>query len=215
MGMHANRGDVYGIGVNDANYVTQPRHGERCPYYEKWHSMLRRCYSQVQQARKWGTERIEVCRDWHSFMAFRHWMRQQGWFGLCLDKDWLGSGTLYSPNTCAFVPHGVNSALLEPVVGDHPLGVSEKFDDGRLHVFISQIYISGRKVHLGVYQTAESAHNAWKTAKIANLEKLLSKYPALDKRVCERVDLLRTKLIETGNSGHTVRSLHRLLLTNT
>ena len=39
---------TYGFGVNDAPYQVKPIvNGKRlvCPYYRKWHNMLRRCYS--------------------------------------------------------------------------------------------------------------------------------------------------------------------------
>ena len=44
----ANRNLVFGVGINDANYVTQPgTHNKqsKCPYYSIWKDMLKRCYS--------------------------------------------------------------------------------------------------------------------------------------------------------------------------
>lgn len=41
-------GIVYGVGINDADYVTQPTvNGGRgsCLFYQTWRSMIERCYS--------------------------------------------------------------------------------------------------------------------------------------------------------------------------
>ena len=39
---------VYGFGINDATYVVNDQESGRqivCPFYQKWHAMIRRCYS--------------------------------------------------------------------------------------------------------------------------------------------------------------------------
>ena len=41
------RKPIYGIGINDAAYITQPRFkGKRliCPFYKKWKGIIERCY---------------------------------------------------------------------------------------------------------------------------------------------------------------------------
>ena len=40
---------VYGVGINDADYVVQPTENGKtkmCIYYQTWKNMLRRCYSE-------------------------------------------------------------------------------------------------------------------------------------------------------------------------
>lgn len=86
----AARKKIYDVGVNDADYVTQPLHGARCPYFDRWHSMLRRCYSSTQSVKKFKTESVYVEPSWHRFSNFKCWMEDQDW----AEKLWtrIGSG---------------------------------------------------------------------------------------------------------------------------
>ena len=103
----------YGVGINDADYVVSWRiDGQRfcCPFYDRWHGMLRRCYSAAWQSRHPAYIGCSVDKRWHSFVAFREWaLSQPQWEGLHLDKDLLVPGNkVYSPETCLFIPQSVN-----------------------------------------------------------------------------------------------------------
>ena len=111
---------IHGVGINDANYELvryEYKEGRRrqvwmCPFYARWRAMLGRCYSK-QFLEKHPTYRdCLVCEEWLTFSNFKSWMESQTWVGLVLDKDLLGSGDLYSPSTCVFVPEYVNFALI-------------------------------------------------------------------------------------------------------
>lgn len=106
---------VYGFGINDAEYPVNITEGEglkrktvwRCPYYQKWVNMLDRVY---------GSQRptyidVKVCSEWSSFTTFKSWMQTQDWEDKELDKDLLGDGKLYSPETCYFISKKVNMLL--------------------------------------------------------------------------------------------------------
>jgi hypothetical protein len=107
---------VYGFGVNDADYqvnVTESLNGKRvttwrCAYYQKWVNMLDRAYGRTFRPSYVG---VKVCDEWRSFMAFKSWMEKQDWEGKELDKDLLGGGTLYSPDTCCFISKRANMIL--------------------------------------------------------------------------------------------------------
>lgn len=120
---------IYGRGVNDADYFVKPVINgvrEYCPYYKRWSSMFQRCYSENYQKRAYTYKGCEVCKEWWSFMAFRSWMMKQDWRGEKeLDKDFIGDGTLYSPNTCVFIDMWLNKAMHErsKVEGQMPMGV--------------------------------------------------------------------------------------------
>lgn len=76
---------VYGVGINDADYPTTQRekvNGEwkitwRCLYYDRWVSMLTRCYSSKCHEKQPTYKGCSVCDEWLTFSNFRKWMEQQ------------------------------------------------------------------------------------------------------------------------------------------
>lgn len=116
---------VYGVGVNDADYVTRDveitkdseGNGKRkivwsCPYYGRWSSMLGRCYSKRLHKDRPSYSDCAVVPEWLSFMSFRAWMMEQEWEGKHLDKDLLvPHNKLYSPETCIFITQKVNGFI--------------------------------------------------------------------------------------------------------
>lgn len=132
--------------------------------------MLRRCYSEKFQARRPTYTGCKVCDEWHSFMAFKSWMEQQDWEGKQLDKDLIGDGKLYSPENCVFVSMALNGLFLGngAIRGDCPIGV---FWDKQKGKYRAGIRVDGKRKHLGLFASADEAHEAWRIAKIeiANL----------------------------------------------
>ena len=171
---------VYGIGVNDLGYpvhvrewVTNDR-GERvrktvfrCPYYEVWREMLRRCYSKKYQERYPSYVGTIVCNEWVSATAFRKWMEKQDWEGKCLDKDIIAPGSkLYSPETCAFVLQSTNNFVLasDASRGEWPIGVSLHEQTGKYHAQCRNPF-KGEKDYSDYFSTPEQAHEAWRKCK--------------------------------------------------
>lgn len=67
---------LYGVGINDADYVVQLREtlsgtaNKRkrktiwvCPYYSKWSAMLTRCYSKTSASRRPKYDDSYVCSE--------------------------------------------------------------------------------------------------------------------------------------------------------
>ena len=86
---------VFGVGINDSDYEVykyETINGKRkatwkCPYYERWVSMLRRCYS-PRSLEKYPTYKgCTVCEEWLTFSTFKKWMENQEWEDRHLDKD--------------------------------------------------------------------------------------------------------------------------------
>lgn len=159
---------VYGVGVNDADYCTQPRiNGKQteCPFYRCWKAMITRGYSAKWKSRWVTYVGCSVCDEWHSFMAFRVWMQKQDWKGKELDKDLIGDGKLYSPENCVFVSRSLNVLFTDRSAkrGEYPLGVCWHKQHEK---FSSNIMVNGKKKHLGYFDTAYEAHAAWLAAKL-------------------------------------------------
>ena len=149
--------------VNDADYPTQVGKGVdkwTCPFYKTWYSMKNRAckvYSGV-----------SVCEEWLVFSNFKGWMESQPHYGRQLDKDILGDGTLYSPETCVFVPAWINTLVVTQASarGKWPIGVH--FRPTYPKPYQAQVSNGlGGKVHLGYHATPELAHEAYKAGKSA------------------------------------------------
>lgn len=151
---------IYGIGINDAPYKVRPRNGIACPYYKVWKAMMMRCYSKTYAARQ-SYKGTVVCNEWLSFMVFKGWMEEQEWEGMELDKDILGDGSLYSPETCAFIPRQLNKAFALPEErSELPYGVYKVERDYGTR-YEAKIKIDNRSVFLGIHTSVQSAANAW------------------------------------------------------
>lgn len=176
---------VCGVGINDADYIVDGAEG-RCEFYRIWCSMIHRCYS---KNRPRTYINCRVCVDWLRFSVFKRWVERQDWKGKELDKDILGDGTLYSPKTCCFVEHWLNSLFNDcrKVKGKYPTGVSLFKRTGR---FISQITIDGKLKYLGYFDNVESALMAYVKAKQKYVVYKMNKYPN---------DVIRCAVLEKVN----------------
>lgn len=180
---------IYGVGVNDADYVVQinetlgyTEEGKQlqklvwiCPYYSRWKSMLERCYSQVYQKKRPNYVGCSTVPEWHYFMIFRSWMEKQDWQAKVLDKDLLIEGNkIYGPDTCLFITSELNSFLTEKKKSTNGLPVGVDFDK-RTGKFRAQISENSKNVHIGLFKNAEQAHNAWLQKKIEQAKQLANK----------------------------------------
>lgn len=125
---------MYGVGINDADYEvkkSKKMNGKwkivwMCPYYDRWTSMLSRCYSKKLQETHPTYKGCSVCDEWLRFSNFKKWMEEQNWEGRQLDKDFLfENNKVYSPSTCLFIPNKLNSFIITSgkARGEYPLGV--------------------------------------------------------------------------------------------
>jgi hypothetical protein len=127
-----NSGGVHKTWVN--NVKTKP-----CQLWENMKSRID--YLPTVDEGKFGKySLVEVCDDWKDFQLFAEWFSQmvvdgkynQGWQ---LDKDILfKNNTMYSPETCAFLPEEVNKALniKSRFRGELPVGMSRYKDKPHL-----------------------------------------------------------------------------------
>lgn len=163
---------VYGVGINDADYVTQRydgrKHVWRCPFYMVWVNMLQRCYSEKLHQTHPTYKDCTVSEEWKLFSNFRKWMVEQEWEGLQLDKDILFVGNkVYSKDTCTFVTGQVNMFLTDngKARGEWSIGVS--WDKGA-NKFKAQCRnpFTSKKDYLGLFDCPYEAHAAWLAKKL-------------------------------------------------
>ena len=188
----------FGVGTLDVDYNVIkyfPRQKGKqkiewvCPYYSKWRSLLKRCYSGLYKQKYPTYQDCLVCEEWLLFSNFKSWMEQQDWEGKELDKDLLIEGNkIYSPETCVFISQEINKFLIksDAARGEYPLGVympkKGKLFEGRCR--------KGQGVRVNSrFPTAQEAHRFWQENKIeygmylANQETNIKVKDALLKRV--------------------------------
>lgn len=163
---------IFGVGINDSDYnIETIVDGKRilCKYYQTWHSMLRRCYSSIYQAKCPTYIGCTVVEEWFNFSIFRNWMMLQDWKGKQLDKDLLFQGNkVYSSETCLFVTNSINSLFIKSdgSRGQYKIGVSFKKETGK---YQANCNVKGKLKFLGYYLTEEEAHTVYKIFKTAHI----------------------------------------------
>ena len=185
------RGMVYGVGVNDADYCQQPRiDGKRvwCPAYVVWKSMLARSCDTKFHAKQPTYSGVKACDEWQSFMSFRKWWLENQVDGWHIDKDMLSDDGVYSPESCVFVPQWLNNLTTDSGAarGDYPIGVYFERRRGRF-VALCRKPMSKKQEYLGLFDTPEAAHLAWRTRKLELAIELKPKMDEIDQRIHHRV----------------------------
>ena len=166
---------IHGVGVNDADYPVV-RHENvdnkrkrvwMCPYYSRWATMLKRCYSQKHHSAQPTYTDCLVCNDWLVFSEFKRWMEKQDWQDRALDKDLLiPNNRLYSPRTCVFVDVKINNFLLDSRAtrGKYMIGCFLHKSSGKFRAMCRNPF-TDKHEHLGLFTNELQAHLAWKTRK--------------------------------------------------
>ena len=101
---------IYGVGVRDVPHIKKDSNVYRI--YQIWVKILQRCYSETSFEKRPTYIGCSVCEEWLLFSNFLDWYLKHYVKGWQIDKDILVRGNkVYSPETCCFVPHEVNSNL--------------------------------------------------------------------------------------------------------
>lgn len=120
------RSTVFGVGKNDSIKSSDPK------IMRLWCEMLQRCYYPKSLAKNPSYLNCTVCEEWLTYSNFEKWVINEGEERLnkCqLDKDLLSNGIKqYSPTTCCFLPHTLNSLIRvrKPRANGLPTGVYKK-----------------------------------------------------------------------------------------
>lgn len=196
--MGRKQGLVFGVGINDANYVVQPTvNGVRtaCPYYRAWKGILARCfYKRLHEIQPTYLD-CTVDTEWLTFSVFKAWMETQDWKGKHLDKDILfANNKRYSKETCVFVSKSVNMFLTsrDNDRGKYLIGVDLR-KNGMFRASCSDGY--GNQLHIGLFVSELEAHLAWRqykhalACKLADEQTNMKVAEALRKRFAEGITL--------------------------
>ena len=146
--------------------------------YLKWHDMIHRCYNEKFHKRQPQYMGCTVCEEWLNYSNFKVWYDQNRIKGMALDldKDILFKGNkVYSPETCCFVPHAINTLFLNGKKnrGDLPLGVHFDKSKGK---YRAEMSFMGEPIKLGWFDTAEAAFTRYKEYKEDFIQDLAEQY---------------------------------------
>lgn len=162
------RKPIYGVGINDSIH-------KKTKCYQVWHNMLERCYSSKFRNEHQTYMDCSMCDEWLRYSNFKVWFDENYIEGYDLDKDVLVKGNkVYSPDTCVFIPHRINTLLINNKAsrGPCPIGVSP-YEQNRYQV---KITFNKEKSHIGYFNTIQEAFLAYKNAKEKYVKEVALEY---------------------------------------
>jgi len=169
---------IGGYGIND---IPQKITGEYKICYEKWRSMLRRCYREEWHIYKPSYSGCSVAKEWFYFSNFMRWHNENYTKGHVLDKDIIIKGNKhYSPKTCVYVPEYVNSLLISRTRSNRelPSGVFLLKSD-KVTPYNVKFELGKKKMALGRFISPEEAFLACKKVREKHIRTVAEK--AFDK----------------------------------
>lgn len=176
------RGLVYGVGINDSEYITNPKINGKtvtCPIYKRWVGMIERCYSKHYQKKYPTYKGCSVCDEWLHFSNFEKWAVENYIEDYHLDKDLKIKGNkTYSPDCCLFIHGSINLLITNRSKNKGHLPDGVAFHKP-LSKFRSQISIDSKKIHIGYFDKAIEASDAYIKAKNTEILRKSEQYPEL------------------------------------
>ena len=176
---------TYGVGcIGEGKYKTR-NNGKITNCYKTWSDMLRRCYCEKYQEKYPTYINCKVYKEWHNFQNFAKWYEDNYYEvegeRMELDKDILVKhNKIYSPDTCVFVPHGINTLFVksDKTRGDSVIGAF-RLKNGKYRVYchIYNFNIDKSKYnYLGCYDTQQKAFETYKYYKEKNIKMVADYY---------------------------------------
>jgi len=172
---------VFGVG-----YLGEGEYTYTDPFYICWTEMIARVTLKSNSVFLRTYINASVCKEWHNYQNFAKWARDnyyeiQGGQRMEIDKDILIKGNkIYSPTTCIFVPHDINSLFVKSDLarGDLPIGVYWHERDQEYRAQCSYITDTGTRKNkwLGGHNNPEDAYLAYKKFKESHIKEIADRY---------------------------------------
>lgn len=173
---HAQKRARYGIGwIGEGPYS----HKTHTTIYNKWSNMIQRCYSDDMHKREPSYAPCTCCLEWQCFQNFAKWYEEN-----CpndsysLDKDILiKHNTIYSPETCCFVPPEINKLLVKQHTqrGQYPIGVKQEKGSSTYYAVVTNPFTKKVDRYSG-YSNTTDAFLKYKEAKEEIIKTMAEKY---------------------------------------
>lgn len=168
---------VYGVGYFGEGVYKSKCVGIEVEHYRLWKSILLRSYSIPFKDRQPRYIGVTVCEEWHNYQNFAKWYEENHIEGFALDKDILFKGNkIYSPETCCFVPQGINNLFTEHR-GVLPRGVYE--NKNKTSIYVSKIRVNKKLKTLGYFDSKVEACEAYTRAKTLHIIQKAEEYKHL------------------------------------
>lgn len=203
---------MYGDCYNDSDTPiakTEIVNGKRvrvwtCPIYTMWHNIIKRCYDPKIQAKFPTYIGVTISEEWKYFSNFRSWVLTQNYKDRDIDKDLKSDNNkIYSAETCIFVPHEINTLILNGGGGKkYAFGV--EYDPKLTNPYRAHGMENNKKKHLGCFPTELDAHQAWQKHKISKCNLMIEKY-SNESDLVFVLEKYRDKIqLHLSNNGYTI-----------
>lgn len=162
---------MYNWGINDV------KNSSRKQYYKSWNAMICRCYSDKSLLNHSEYTNVNIYEGWKYLSNFKEWFSTANYIqGYVLDKDlYIPNSKIYSPDTCLFIPAGLNNLVnIKNVKG------YKKLPSGNYFV---EMRIRGKSKSLGTYKTEKEAHNVYIKEKANHIMDIADEYKHINDKI--------------------------------
>lgn len=146
-----------------------------------WNDMYSRCYNEKFHERYPQYKGCCICKEWlEDREKFYTWVEENYYMvgneQMDLDKDILFKGNrVYSPETCIFAPHAINTLFLNCKKGRGECPVGVHYDKGK-GKYRASLNVGGRNINLDRFDTPEEAFLQYKRHKEALIVSMADRY---------------------------------------
>ena len=133
----------------------------KSPEFYRWTNMIQRCYNKKIHKYKPYYKDKSVCEEWLNFANFRIWYREHIIEGakVDLDKDILCQGNkVYSPETCVFVEHYINTVFEDR-------GTKRRIVENKEKQYETYMTVLNKNISFGTFNIKEEAEKGYVTGK--------------------------------------------------
>lgn len=145
--------------------------------YKLWWKMRTRCYNIKELNEKKCYKSVLICDEWQDYEKYKEWFDKYYIEGWEIDKDLLSVNDIkcYSPDTCCFLPHELNSFLStcthKPTTKSPHIGIAKTQNK-----YEARINTRKGMLYLGRFETLDEAINVYNKVKKQRFLEHIEKY---------------------------------------